>query len=185
MAAGPGHIENTSECPRDMARELVKLLNAGGETIGVAESLTGGGIMETLSSVEGAGGAFRGGVVSYATSIKKQLLKIDADLIARHGVIHGDVAEQMAVSARNITSLETPTSWGIGTTGVAGPGPDAEGNPAGTVYIGIATPEKRSFALGPFCFEGDRHRVCRATIIEALAQLRKMLRERAEPDGKL
>lgn len=176
MSSGLGFIEVTSESPRDIAREVLRLLNEAGETISVAESLTGGGIMQTLSSVEGAGGAFRGGVVSYATPIKEQLLNIDSDLIARHGVIHGDVAEQMAISARNITSFESPTSWGIGSTGVAGPSTQ-DGKPAGTVFIGIASPDE-SMSLGPYSFAGDRHRVCEATIIEALAQVRKMLLDR-------
>ncbi|KAK5994207.1 CinA-like protein [Cladobotryum mycophilum] len=175
MALNAPYIKRSSETLRDIAGDVIGLLKQSGETIGVAESLTGGGIMAALTSVEGASAVFRGGVVSYATPLKQHLLKVDADLISQHGVIHADVAEQMAAGARTITGtgLNTSTAWGISTTGVAGPD-SQDGKPVGMVFIGIASPEHNQ-ALGPFHFPGDRDRVRQATVMEALSQLREIL----------
>ncbi|KAK7210228.1 hypothetical protein V2G26_017406 [Clonostachys chloroleuca] len=176
MAIQPQYIKRTTETLRDIAGDVIVLLKQAGETVGVAESLTGGGVMAALTSVGGASAVFRGGVVSYATPLKQQLLNVDADLISQHGVIHGDVVQQMAAGARSITAIEDPATWGIGTTGVAGPGTQ-DGKPVGMVFIGIASPEK-SWNLGPFHFPGDRDQVRQATISEALAQFREILRSR-------
>jgi PncC family amidohydrolase len=159
----------------DIATDVIRLLRSANETLGVAESLTAGSVMAALTSVPGASAAFRGGVVSYATELKRQLLNVDADLIAREGVIHPDVAAQMAEGARRATSFVSgePTTWGIGTTGVAGPG-EQDGKPVGTVFIGVAGPEGVR-AWGPFSFPGSRERVREATVVEALSKLRDAL----------
>lgn len=172
------HIERTAETLHDMACDVVRLLKEAGETVGVAESLTGGGIMAALTSVGGASAVFRGGVVSYATPLKQLLLNVDKGLISQHGVIHGDVAAQMATGARTITTFhDIPTSWGISTTGVAGPEPQDD-KPVGTVFIGIASTDG-SQAWGPFHFPGARDRVREATIIETLSRMREILTARA------
>ena len=81
--------------------------------------------MEAITTVSGSSAVFRGGVVSYATPLKEKLLGVDAELIAEHGVIHADVARQMAEGARKATTFDgaEATTWGVGTTGVAGPTP--------------------------------------------------------------
>lgn len=175
MGAEYTFTERNTECLLDIATEIIQLLTGAGQTIGVAESLTGGGLMAALTSVPGASAVFRGGVVSYATPLKQMLLKVDGDLIEREGVIHGDVASQMAEGARQISTFDTnATTWGIGTTGVAGPATQ-DGKPVGTVFIGLASPEM-SRALGPFHFSGTRDRIREATVVEALWQLRQALR---------
>ncbi|KAH6877237.1 hypothetical protein B0T10DRAFT_496620 [Thelonectria olida] len=173
MASSTQYVKRTSETLRDISADVISMLKHANQTVAVAESLTGGGIMAALTSVGGASAVFRGGVVSYATEIKRELLKVDGDLIAQHGVIHGDVAEQMASGTRAITSVESPTTWGISTTGVAGPD-SQDGKPVGMVFIGIATADKAK-ALGPFHFPGDREQVRQATVMEALSQLRELL----------
>jgi PncC family amidohydrolase len=177
---------NDGTCPRitktlfEIASDVVELLRAATvaeepETLGVAESLTGGGIMAAITSVPGASAVFRGGVVSYATELKQELLGVDADLIARESVIHADVADQMANGVRRITTVKgaIPTTWGVATTGVAGPDIQ-DGKPAGTVFIGIAWPGG-SEVFGPFKFAGSREQVREATVLEALERLRDMI----------
>jgi nicotinamide-nucleotide amidase len=178
----PIYMKRSTETLLDIATDVIRLLRSAGETVGVAESLTAGGVMSALTSVPGASAAFRGGIVSYATPLKQLLLNVDADLIAREGVIHADVAAQMANGARTTTSFDgIPTTWGIGTTGVAGPD-SQDGKPVGMVYIGIASPEgTRSW--GPFSFPGSRERVREATIIEALSRLRETLATREESEA--
>lgn len=75
-------------------------LCAANQTLAVAESLTAGGLMAAVTAVPGASAAFRGGVVAYATALKRRLLGVDGALIAREGVVHADVALQMAEGAR-------------------------------------------------------------------------------------
>ncbi|KAI0972195.1 putative competence/damage-inducible protein CinA [Xylaria arbuscula] len=168
------YTPRSTETLLDIASDVIRLLRSAGQTVGVAESLTAGGVMTALTSVPGASAAFRGGIVSYATPLKQLLLDVDTELIAREGVIHADVAVQMAEGARRVTTFEdTPTTWGIGTTGVAGPD-SQDGKPVGTVFIGIASPHG-SQAWGPFSFPGARERVREATIAEALSRLRDAL----------
>jgi PncC family amidohydrolase len=167
-------IPRTTETALDIAADVIRLLRDANQTLAVAESLTAGGLMAAITSVPGASAVFRGGIVAYATPLKTQLLGVDAALIAREGVIHADVATQMADGARKATALDAgPTTWGLGTTGVAGPDLQ-DGKPAGTVYIGFAGP-RVSWASGPFFFPGGRERVREATVVEALGRLREFL----------
>src|SRR5690606_41113393 len=76
--------------------DLLSFLVRRGETIAVAESLTGGLIGATLTSVPGSSAAFVGGVVSYATDLKERLLGVPGDLLAREGAVHPAVAAAMA-----------------------------------------------------------------------------------------
>src|SRR5215469_9165225 len=177
------YTKRNTECLLDIASDVIRMLSRAGETVGVAESLTGGGIMAALTSVPGASAVFRGGVVSYATPLKQVLLNVDPGLIAREGVIHADIASQMAEGARKVTTFDdSPTTWGIGTTGVAGPTPQ-DGKPVGMVFIGLASPDG-SRAWGPFSFSGPRERIREATVIEALSQLREALATRRGSKGE-
>ncbi|KAI1860325.1 uncharacterized protein JN550_011591 [Neoarthrinium moseri] len=171
MASNLQYVQSKTETLYDISTDVVRLLRLSGESLGVAESLTAGGVMAALTLVPGASAVFRGGVVSYATPLKKLLLNVDADLISREGVIHAEVAQQMAEGARSATTFDDiPTTWGIGTTGVAGPD-SQDGKPVGTVYIGVASPEGTR-AWGPFRFSGSRERVREATVVETLLRLR-------------
>jgi PncC family amidohydrolase len=115
-----------------------------GQTVGCAESLTGGGLAALLSATPGASATFAGGVVTYATELKRRLLAVTAT-----DVISGECAVQMAVGARELLEVD----WALSTTGVAGPDLQ-EGQPAGTVFVGLAGGETARFVrLG---LEGDR-----------------------------
>jgi nicotinamide-nucleotide amidase len=153
-----------------LAREAIALLVARSDTIAVAESLTGGMLAVALTSVPGASAAFRGGVVSYATDLKVALLGVPADLLARHGAVHPEVAVAMAEGACG--RLEA--SVGVATTGVAGPDP-ADGQPVGTVHIAVAA--DGSTATRALALSGDRHQIRVATVEQALGLLVGMLRE--------
>lgn len=184
-SADTDHIHHSEETVFDIATDVIRLLLEANETLGVGESLTAGGVMAALTSVPGASAAFRGGVVAYTAELKKKLLNVDAALIEKEGVIHPQVARQMAQGARRATTpiakLTTDeaalTTWGIGTTGAAGP-KEQDGKPPGTVYIGVAGPEGER-AWGPFDFTGDRERVREETVVEALSRLRWVLTVRS------
>jgi nicotinamide-nucleotide amidase len=118
-----------------IARDLISALRERGQTVAVAESLTGGLICAALIEVSGASAAVRGGVVAYATELKHRLLDVDAGLLARNGPVDPDVAAQMALGVRERLGAD----WGLATTGVAGPDPQ-DGVEPGRVYVGIAGP---------------------------------------------
>jgi nicotinamide-nucleotide amidase len=102
-------------------------------TLAVAESLTGGLVMATLTEVPGASVVLRGGPVVYATDTKAVALDVEPELLADRGPVDPDVAEAMARSVRNRWAADL----GLATTGVAGPDPQA-GHPVGEVYVAIA-----------------------------------------------
>ena len=120
-----------------LAADVVDALRAADATVATAESLTGGLLCATLVSVSGASDVVRGGIVAYAPELKTELLGVDADLVAEQGTVTSDVALSMAVGARD----RLGATYGLSTTGVAGPGP-AEGKPAGTVHIAVAGPDE-------------------------------------------
>ncbi|SCO54463.1 uncharacterized protein FFNC_15527 [Fusarium fujikuroi] len=168
------HPPQRTETVENVATSVVEKLTDAGHTLGVAESLTGGSVMTAVTSVPGSSAVFFGGIVSYATPLKQNVLKVDKNLIENEGVIHPQVARQMADGARKITSHGTSqTTWGIGTTGVAGPSTQ-DNKQAGTVYIGIVSAE-RSRSWGPFNFSGDRDEIRRAAVRETLCLLREIL----------
>lgn len=115
-----------------LARELVARLSAAGTTVAVAESLTGGAVVDTLIGVPGASRCVRGGVVAYATDLKAGLLGVPADLLARYGAVHPDVAAAMATGVRTRLGADV----GIATTGVAGPDPQ-DGHPPGLFHVAV------------------------------------------------
>ncbi|MFG3125236.1 CinA family protein [Streptomyces sp. NPDC048201] len=124
--------------------ELVRLLKVNGETLAVAESLTGGLVAAEITSVPGASQVFRGSVTAYATELKHRLLGVDAGLLARSGAVDPQVAAQMAAGVREALGAD----WGIATTGVAGPDPQ-DGQPVGTVYIAVDGPRGQGSPSAP------------------------------------
>ncbi|MFI2762920.1 CinA family protein [Streptomyces echinatus] len=117
------------------ATELVRLLTVRGETLAVAESLTGGLVAAEITGVPGASRVFRGSVTAYATELKHDLLGVDVTLLAQRGAVDPQVAGQMAAGVRKALGAD----WGIATTGVAGPDPQ-DGQPVGTVYVAVDGP---------------------------------------------
>ena len=100
-----------------MSREIIELLVARGQTLAVAESLTGGLVAAALTAVPGSSAAFRGGVVSYATDLKAALLGVPSDLLDRHGAVHPEVASAMARGPGG--AWPPPSAWRL----PAWPGP--------------------------------------------------------------
>ncbi|MDI1457603.1 CinA family protein, partial [Streptomyces sp. ATE26] len=112
------------------ATELVRLLTVRGESLAVAESLTGGLVAAEITGVPGASKVFRGSVTAYATELKRELLGVDATLLAERGAVDPQVAGQMAAGVRKALGAD----WGLATTGVAGPDPQ-DGQSVGTVFV--------------------------------------------------
>lgn len=151
-----------------LAHQLVQLLIQRGHTVATCESLTGGLVAAAITDVPGASACFRGGVIAYHPDIKIDVVGIDPDLIAHQGVVSSQTAAGMALGARRVCGSD----WAIATTGVAGPS-EIEGQPAGTVWLGIAG--DRDGVAGTYTrlmrFDGDRDSVRREAVNAALSLL--------------
>ena len=124
--------------PGATAAELIRALTDRGLTIASAESLTGGLLAAALVDVPGASLVFNGGIVAYATPLKRTILGVDEDLLAERGAVDAEVARQMADRVRRVCAVDgRPADLGVATTGVAGPDPQ-DGRAPGTVFIGVA-----------------------------------------------
>ena len=141
--------------------QILEVLRSRGETISVAESLTGGGLAQALTALPGSSEIFRGSVTAYQSEIKSALLQVPAELISEFGVVSEEVATAMAGGVLTLMK----STWAISTTGVAGPGP-SEGVAAGTVWVAIDGPVSQTLQLE---LSGSREIVRNATIAGAIA----------------
>ncbi|WP_405684103.1 CinA family protein [Streptomyces sp. NBC_00057] len=147
------------------AARVLELLVERGETLAVAESLTGGLVAAELTSVPGASNSFRGSVTAYATPLKRELLGVDGVLLAERGAVDPEVARQMAAGVRRVLGAD----WGMATTGVAGPEPQ-DGKPVGTVYVAVAGPDGAE-NVTTLRLNGGRADIRRETVRSVLALL--------------
>ena len=116
---------------------LGNLLKAKGQTIATAESCTGGKLASLLNKHAGSSAFYWGSIISYDNSVKEHLLGVPADLIKAHGVVSEEVVRVMAESVRK----QLNTTYGIATSGIAGPSGGTINKPVGTVWIAWATPQ--------------------------------------------
>lgn len=160
----------------DLLTRVHLLLRAGGSTVATAESLTGGRLAVALTDVPGASESYVGGVVTYATELKKGLLGVDEAIIDRYGVVSAECAKAMASGVRALAGA----TYGLATTGVAGPG-EQEGKPPGTVFVGVAGPGLlEAVALE---LSGKRGQIQDRTTREAFEALEAILRREESPLG--
>ena len=115
-----------------------ELLRGRGETVAAAESCTGGNIAHRFTALPGASDYFRGGVVAYSNDVKTALLGVNADDLNRYGAVSRPVAEQMAAGVRKATGA----TYGIATTGIAGPTGGTPDKPVGTVWMAVSGPDE-------------------------------------------
>lgn len=147
-----------------MESVVLDLLRTHGWTMAVAESVTGGLIGGRLTNVAGSSEVFRGGVISYASDIKFDVLGVE------HGpVVSERAAMQMAQGARRVTGADV----GLAVTGVAGPD-EQDGQPVGTLCVGIALPDGTSHATTSV-LPGLRDQMRQFSVITALDFLRRHL----------
>ncbi|MFD1546438.1 CinA family protein [Nonomuraea guangzhouensis] len=152
------------------AAEVLSLLVRRAATLAVAESLTGGLIGATFTSVSGASQSFRGGVISYATDLKHRLLAVPEELLRREGAVHPEVAAAMAAGVARLCEA----TYGLAVTGVAGPEPQ-DGKPVGTVHVAVSGPGDQIWQR-PLRLEGSRERIRVETVDEAIDLLASVLK---------
>ncbi len=152
------------------ATTVHELLLARGATLAVAESLTGGALGAAVTAVPGVSATFRGAVVAYATDLKGELLGVPAELLARVGPVDPLVAAGMAAGVRS----RLGATYGLATTGVAGPDPQG-GHRPGEVYLGLAGGDRLRLLHRRVDLPGDRSAVRTGAVLAALGFLAEQL----------
>ena len=147
----------------ETAVRVMYLLRSRHETLGTAESLTGGLLGELLTAVPGSSTFYVGGVISYATEVKQRLLGVSPETVEKYGVVSAECAEEMAAGARATLG----STWAVSTTGVAGPEPQ-EDKKVGLVYVAVAGPRATVQELQ---IEGDRAAIRRHACEQAMIAL--------------
>ncbi len=143
-----------------IAQLFIQALRANGESVSVAESLTGGLLASALVDIPGASDVFCGGVVAYTIKAKGEILRVSEEALA-HGVVSQEVAIAMAQGALELFGSD----YAISTTGVAGPGPH-EGMEPGTIWLGCASKTRNGAVL--IKLAGDRNQIRAAAVNAAL-----------------
>jgi nicotinamide-nucleotide amidase len=127
-AVGRGNI--------DIAGAVLKLLEAHGQSVATAESCTGGTVAQMLTAVPGASASYLGSVVAYDNRVKHEVLGVPESAFDDHGAVSEAVVLAMAEGVRQ----RLGTTWGVATSGVAGPSGGTEEKPVGMVWMAVAGP---------------------------------------------
>lgn len=155
----------------DLAATVGGLLRAGGLTLALAESCTGGLISHLVTSVAGCSDYYLGGVCSYSNAMKSAVLAVEPAILQTHGAVSGETAEAMARGVRALTGADLA----LAVTGVAGPGGGSEEKPVGTVFFGIDDRGERQSLRRQF--SGKRSEIQSMSAHTALDLIRRKLLE--------
>ena len=118
----------------ELEKTIGNLLREKGWTLSIAESCTGGLICDRITDVSGSSDYFMGGMVTYSNESKAEYLGIPLDYIKKYGAVSSGVARKMAQGVRKAFD----TTFGLSTTGVAGPTGGTKRSPVGRVFVGIS-----------------------------------------------
>lgn len=127
-------LSDSASDEKALPKEVVQALRSRDEKVSLAESCTGGFIAKRITDIPGSADAFECGLVTYSARIKELLANVNSETIESYGVVSRETAEEMAAGVRKVASSD----YGVGITGVAGPGPDGDGNPAGMAWVAVS-----------------------------------------------
>ncbi len=144
---------------------ITRELTQRGYTISLAESCTGGAVTAKLIDVPGVSQVLTEGIVCYSNEAKAERLGVSKSTLERYGAVSEETAREML--------LGLTTDVGIATTGIAGPGGGSEEKPVGTVYVGIKVRDE--VYIKRYNFRGNRGRIRKLTVMNALFKLLKIL----------
>ncbi len=159
-----------NEKARQLSAELKKLLHDNKKSISAAESCTGGLVAKLFTDIPGSSEYFMGGVVSYTNQVKMDFLGVKKETLAQYTEVSRQTAAEMAEGIR----AGMKTSFGVSTTGIAGPGGAMPGKPVGTVYFGISEEGKQTKTFH-MLFQGDRDTVRAQAALFVLEKVKEAL----------
>lgn len=149
---------------------VIKLLKEKGKTVATAESCTGGNIAQLITSVKGASAVYNGSVVSYANSVKEDVLGVTSETLQQWGAVSEQTVTQMATAACTLMK----TDYAIATSGIMGPDGGSAEKPVGTIWVAVASKEGNVKAQ-KFFFRFDRARNIELTTHTAFNMLRRFV----------
>lgn len=152
---------------KELGQKILKKFTRTGKTLAVAESCTGGLIANCLTNTAGASAFFWLGIIAYDNAAKTKILGVPLRLIKKHGAVSKPVASWMSQGARKILN----TDYGLGVTGIAGPGGGTKSKPVGTVWIALSS--RRNTTARKFFFKGSRVAIKNQAARTALKMLAK------------
>jgi nicotinamide-nucleotide amidase len=138
------------------------------QTVAVAESCTGGLLASRLTDIPGSSDYFIAGAVTYANAAKRRDLGVPGSLLKKHGAVSRQVALAMARGIR----VRAGTTWGVGITGIAGPGGGTPKKPVGLVYVALASGQRA--VCNAYHFTGNRDAIRQRAVLAALDLLRRV-----------
>ena len=151
-----------------------RILKAKGQTLGTAESCTGGHIAQLITSIPGSSAYFKGGIVSYANEVKTGLLGVAPETLQSAGAVSEETVRQMVQGALQVLNVD----YAVAVSGIMGPDGGSPEKPVGTVWLAWATP--RGVDTQVVHCPGDRAQVRAATVCHALRGLVERLRTPAD-----
>jgi len=145
--------------------KIARQLTTRGQTLSTAESCTGGLLAHHLTNVPGSSSYFTAGIVTYSNAAKQRQLKVPAGTLKKHGAVSPKVAGLMAQGVRRLFR----TDYGIGITGIAGPGGGSPDKPVGLVYIAVTGRQvkKSGTVVKKYRFQGSRRVIKDRAVAEA------------------
>lgn len=149
----------------DLVNRLSRALTNKNWVVTTAESCTGGGIAQAITTIPGSSRWFEQGVITYSNRAKQQLLGVDETDLRRCGAVSAQVAEAMATGALQRAQADLA----VAVTGIAGPDGGCPEKPVGTVWLAWATSEHTNSRC--FHFTGSRNQIRELAVVEALKGL--------------
>ncbi|MBS1935612.1 MAG: competence/damage-inducible protein A [Bacteroidetes bacterium] len=157
-----------------MSQAVAKLLKQRNQTVGTAESCTGGYIAHLITSEAGSSEYYKGSVVSYANETKEHILHVNPQTLETAGAVSQETVHQMVEGAL----LQLNTDYVVATSGIMGPDGGTTDKPVGTVWIAVGNRDK--IIEQKFYFRFDRSRNIELTATNALNMLRKFISEQRD-----
>ena len=169
------YIEDILVAKKDVSMESIigNLLDERKQTVGAAESCTGGFISHLFTANQNSSSYFTGSIVCYDTRIKEEVLGVDKKLLEEKGTVDKEVVEQMVTGTLNVLKSD----YAIAVTGLMGPGNGGQDKPVGTTWIAVG--DKNKTVAKEFHFRFDRKRNIELTAMNALNLLRLFIIEQA------
>ena len=157
------------EDEKSLEMVIGQLLKERKKTLSTAESCTGGKIAQMITSIPGSSSYYKGSVIAYDNSVKRDLLEIPEEMLIKYGAVSEKVVESMAKGVRKLLKSD----YSAATSGIAGPDGGSDLKPVGTIWIAVSS--QKGTVTERHVFGNDRNLNITRFSIAALNLLRKQI----------